>query len=253
VRNAGAVFVSPHSPVSLGDYLAGSNHVLPTGGTARHSGGLSVQPFLRGIHVVDNSEAALAEVAPHIDALGSRGGPRCPCRGGARAHPARDGVMTQTRLDDLPLRDELRGQTPYGAPQLAVPVQLNANENAHPPRPAMVAEITAWLAETATTLNRHPDREALALSTDLADYLTGSPSEPGGLAPLIGDYDTSLTRHVWESFAHTAAICLHVDVLRGRNAHHVAEAQFKAVARALRDAVARDPRVGGIPSTKGAL
>jgi histidinol dehydrogenase len=71
VRNAGAVFVGPHSPVSLGDYLAGSNHVLPTGGTARHSGGLSVQSFLRGIHVVDYSEAALAEVAPHIDALGS--------------------------------------------------------------------------------------------------------------------------------------------------------------------------------------
>jgi imidazoleglycerol-phosphate dehydratase len=58
---------------------------------------------------------------------------------------------------------------------------------------------------------------------------------------------------VWESFAHAAAICLHIDVLRGRNAHHVAEAQFKAVARALRDAVAIDPRVGGVPSTKGVL
>ncbi|MDR0342294.1 MAG: histidinol dehydrogenase, partial [Nocardiopsaceae bacterium] len=70
VRNAGAVFVGPYSPVSLGDYLAGSNHVLPTGGTARHTGGLSVLSFLRGIHVVECSEAALAEVAPGIDALG---------------------------------------------------------------------------------------------------------------------------------------------------------------------------------------
>jgi len=70
VTNAGAVFVGPHSPVSLGDYLAGSNHVLPTGGTARHTAGLSVQSFLRGIHVVDYSREALAEVAPHIDALG---------------------------------------------------------------------------------------------------------------------------------------------------------------------------------------
>jgi len=70
VRNAGAVFVGPYAPVSLGDYLAGSNHVLPTGGTARHSGGLSVQSFLRGIHVVTCSRAALAAVAPHIDALG---------------------------------------------------------------------------------------------------------------------------------------------------------------------------------------
>jgi histidinol dehydrogenase len=70
VRNAGAVFVGPYSPVSLGDYLAGSNHVLPTGGTARHSGGLSVLTFLRGIHVVDYGPAALAEVAPLVDALG---------------------------------------------------------------------------------------------------------------------------------------------------------------------------------------
>jgi len=70
VRNAGAIFVGPYAPVSLGDYLAGSNHVLPTGGTARHSGGLSVGTFLRGIHVVDYSRAALAEVSGHIQALG---------------------------------------------------------------------------------------------------------------------------------------------------------------------------------------
>ena len=70
VRNAGAVFVGPWSPVSLGDYLAGSNHVLPTGGSARHTGGLSVQSFLRSIHVVNYTRDALAEVAPLIDALG---------------------------------------------------------------------------------------------------------------------------------------------------------------------------------------
>ncbi len=70
VRNAGAVFVGPYAPVSLGDYLAGSNHVLPTGGTARHTAGLSVLSFLRGIHVVECDEPALAGVAPHIDALG---------------------------------------------------------------------------------------------------------------------------------------------------------------------------------------
>ena len=70
VRNAGAIFVGPYSPVSLGDYLAGSNHVLPTGGTARHTGGLSVQSFLRGIHLVDYDRDALAATAPHVDALG---------------------------------------------------------------------------------------------------------------------------------------------------------------------------------------
>jgi histidinol dehydrogenase len=71
VRNAGAIFVGPYAPVSLGDYLAGSNHVLPTGGTARHTSGLSVQSFLRGVHVVTYDRAALAAVAEHIDALGA--------------------------------------------------------------------------------------------------------------------------------------------------------------------------------------
>jgi len=69
VRNAGAVFVGAWSPVSLGDYIAGSNHVLPTGGCARHSSGLSVQSFLRGIHLVEYDEQALADVAGHVDAL----------------------------------------------------------------------------------------------------------------------------------------------------------------------------------------
>jgi histidinol dehydrogenase len=69
VRNAGAIFIGPHSPVSLGDYLAGSNHVLPTGGCACHSGGLSVQTFLRGIHVIDYDEAALAEATRRVVTL----------------------------------------------------------------------------------------------------------------------------------------------------------------------------------------
>ncbi|GAB3682591.1 histidinol dehydrogenase [Saccharopolyspora tripterygii] len=69
VRNAGAIFVGPYAPVSLGDYCAGSNHVLPTGGCARHSSGLSVQSFLRGIHVVSYTEQALREVADQVVAL----------------------------------------------------------------------------------------------------------------------------------------------------------------------------------------
>jgi histidinol dehydrogenase len=69
VRNAGAIFVGAYSPVSLGDYAAGSNHVLPTAGCACHSSGLSVQSFLRGIHVVDYSREALAGVAAHVVTL----------------------------------------------------------------------------------------------------------------------------------------------------------------------------------------
>lgn len=69
IRNAGAIFVGPHAPVSLGDYCAGSNHVLPTGGSATHSSGLSVQTFLRGINIIDYDEHALADVAEHVIAL----------------------------------------------------------------------------------------------------------------------------------------------------------------------------------------
>ncbi len=69
VRNAGAVFVGPFAPVSLGDYAAGSNHVLPTGGCACHSGGLSVRAFRKPMHVVDYTEAALRDVAHHVTSL----------------------------------------------------------------------------------------------------------------------------------------------------------------------------------------
>ena len=86
--------------------------------------------------------------------------------------------------------------------------------------------------------------------------LSGRPycvHEEPDLVELIGTYDTTLTKHVFESFTASAQICLHVRVLAGRNAHHVVEAQFKAVARALRTAVAIDPRATGVPSTKGVL
>ncbi|HKV22567.1 MAG TPA: histidinol dehydrogenase [Mycobacterium sp.] len=69
IRSAGAIFVGAYSPVSLGDYCAGSNHVLPTAGCARHSSGLSVQTFLRGIHVVDYDEAALKDVSGYVITL----------------------------------------------------------------------------------------------------------------------------------------------------------------------------------------
>lgn len=69
VTNAGAIFVGAHAPVSLGDYCAGSNHVLPTGGCACHSSGLSVRAFTRSVHVVDYSREALAEVADHVVTL----------------------------------------------------------------------------------------------------------------------------------------------------------------------------------------
>jgi imidazoleglycerol-phosphate dehydratase len=98
-----------------------------------------------------------------------------------------------------------------------------------------------------------PLDEALVQS---AVDLSGRPylvHEEPELIELIGTYDTTLTRHIWESITASAQICLHVRVITGRNAHHIVEAQFKSVARSMRDAVALDERVVGVPSTKGTL
>ncbi|ETB24193.1 MULTISPECIES: histidinol-phosphate transaminase [Mycobacterium avium complex (MAC)] len=78
----------------------------------------------------------------------------------------------QPTLDDLPLRDDLRGKSPYGAPQLAVPVRLNTNENPHPPSRALVDDVVRSVARAAADLHRYPDRDAVQLRSDLARYLT---------------------------------------------------------------------------------
>ncbi|MGV9334599.1 histidinol-phosphate transaminase [Nocardia sp. NPDC003726] len=75
-------------------------------------------------------------------------------------------------LDELPLRDNLRGKKPYGAPQLTVPVQLNTNENPHPPSRALIDDVAESIRAAAADLHRYPDRDAVALRTDLARYLT---------------------------------------------------------------------------------
>ncbi|MGC0414873.1 imidazoleglycerol-phosphate dehydratase HisB [Embleya sp. AB8] len=101
-----------------------------------------------------------------------------------------------------------------------------------------------------------PLDEALAqVTVDLSGRPYLVHTEPERIAPMIGpDYDTTMTRHILESFVAQAQICLHVHVPYGRNAHHIVEAQFKALARALSDACVLDPRRAGvIPSTKGAL
>ncbi|MCI1832252.1 MAG: imidazoleglycerol-phosphate dehydratase HisB [Bifidobacterium sp.] len=98
-----------------------------------------------------------------------------------------------------------------------------------------------------------------ALSRAVVD-ISGRPyavctGEPAGFeyAMIGGHFTGSLVRHVMESIAFHAGICLHMTVLAGRDPHHIAESEFKALARALRVAVEPDPRVKGIPSTKGAL
>jgi imidazoleglycerol-phosphate dehydratase len=103
-------------------------------------------------------------------------------------------------------------------------------------------------------------RASVPLDETLAEVsvdLSGRPylvhEEPPGMAPMIGQYETSLTRHILESLVARARICAHVRVPYGRNAHHIVEAQFKALARAMREACEYDPRATGIASTKGTL
>jgi imidazoleglycerol-phosphate dehydratase len=99
-----------------------------------------------------------------------------------------------------------------------------------------------------------PLDETLArAAVDLAGRPYVVHTEPEGMPSLIGSYDTTLTRHFFETLGANAAICVHLAVLYGRNPHHIVEAQFKAFGRALRAAAALDPDGGGIPSTKGVL
>ena len=81
-------------------------------------------------------------------------------------------VGKKVTLDKLPLREDLRGKSPYGAPQLDVPVRLNTNENPHPPTQALVDDVTASVQAVAGDLHRYPDRDAVALRTDLAAYMS---------------------------------------------------------------------------------
>lgn len=82
--------------------------------------------------------------------------------------------MNEVTLDDLPLREDLRGKSPYGAPQLDILVRLNTNENPYPPPDALVADVTEAVRKAAANLHRYPDRDAVELRRDLAAYLTTS-------------------------------------------------------------------------------
>ncbi|MGI8648695.1 MAG: imidazoleglycerol-phosphate dehydratase HisB [Acidimicrobiales bacterium] len=99
------------------------------------------------------------------------------------------------------------------------------------------------------------DEALVQVSVDLAGRTYLAHSEPSVMetATIGSQFPGTMVRHIWESFANNAQIALHVLVLSGRDAHHIAEAQFKSVARALRVATEPDPRVAGIPSTKGQL
>ena len=117
-------------------------------------------------------------------------------------------------LEALPLRDDLRGRTPYGAPQsgsggIGSPAQLNVNENPHAPSASLVADLTAAVGAAAATLNRYPDREALALRADLAAYLsarTGVPLDPAQVWAANGSNE--VLQQVCQAFGGPGRVAL---------------------------------------------
>ncbi|SIO15340.1 histidinol-phosphate transaminase [Agromyces cerinus] len=102
-----------------------------------------------------------------------------------------------TSLEDLPIRDDLRGRTPYGAPQQAVPVALNVNENTHPIPEAVAHDIVARVAAAIMTLNRYPDREFSALRRALADYL-GHDLDPAQIWAANGSNE--VLQHIMQAY-----------------------------------------------------
>lgn len=183
VRNAGAIFIGDYSPVPLGDYVAGSNHVLPTGGTARFSSGLDTTQFLKSVQIIDYSKEALGRVTPALVALANAEG--LPAHGES-ALARFDGDLKLDATKEmgeeaaereatgevrLPVRAELREVAPYGAPVLDVPVRLNVNENPFEPDDIVVESITNAVREVASGLNRYSDRDAWELREALASYL----------------------------------------------------------------------------------
>ena len=163
VRNAGAVFCGPWSPASLGDYAAGPSHVLPTFGSARYAGALSVLDFLKQIHVVTADETGLARLGPVVETLATAEG--LPVHAASIAARRSVAAMTATRVQP---RGDLALMAGYHSPQLDVPVRLNTNESPVGPPEAWVDELAAALADVAW--NRYPDREAVALRSALADH-----------------------------------------------------------------------------------
>lgn len=182
ITTAGAIFVGDYTPVPLGDYVAGSNHVLPTGGTARYSAGLNVTQYLRSMQVVDYSQDALRQVTPALIALAGAEG--LPAHGQAAARrfaddvadqpiePAADAGQPNDVHIELPWRSELAAVEPYGAPMIPLPVRLNVNENPFAPAEEVRAAIAEAAYEAAGTLNRYADRDATELRRDLAEYVS---------------------------------------------------------------------------------
>jgi histidinol-phosphate aminotransferase len=168
VRHAGAVFCGPWSPASVGDYLAGPSHVLPTNGTARFAGALTVRDFTKDIHVVTLDPAALLDVAPHVAAIAAAEG----LDAHARSVTLREGAARAAAGSTAAVRPQVRADVAlmegYHSPQVKVDVRLNTNESPVPPPPGFTEALAHELA--SIEWHRYPDRAAAELRAALATH-----------------------------------------------------------------------------------
>ncbi len=170
ITRAAAVFVGPYAPASVGDYLAGPNHVLPTARTARFASALRSDDFRTHIHVVDLDAATLARLTPAVVTLAEAGWAWRPTPPRSRCVATRAAAMAEDRVRErrVPVRPDLGGLDAYHSPQVDVEVRLNTNESPLPPPEEWLAELRAELGRI--DFNRYPDRDALALRAALGEH-----------------------------------------------------------------------------------
>ena len=286
VTAAGAVFVGAAAGTAFGDYVAGSNHVLPTEGAARFASGLNVRHFVRTMAEVRMDADAAAALAPAGRRDRARGGLHRARRlhGGQNGRPrmTRTAEITRTTGEtDVRLTLGLDGT---GAGTRATGVgffdhmlDLLARHGRLDLEVAVTGDLRTGshhtVEDTGLVLGQALDR-ALGDRAGVRRYghavvpmdearaavaldLSGRPFCLWEGLPLprgeIGGFELELAEEFFRAVASAARLTLHVDLQAGSNAHHMVEAVFKAVARALRVAVSIDPDEPGVPSTKGTL
>ncbi|MGH9306544.1 MAG: histidinol dehydrogenase [Acidimicrobiales bacterium] len=187
VRNAGAVFLGPYAPASVGDYLAGPSHVLPTHGSARFAGALGTSDFTKAVHFVTMDGIGLARVAPHVAAIAQAEGLaahaasvliRQDDSGAALPRPGAGAAVTSMAAPGEQPASKAAASSPgprpdvavmagYHSPQLDVRVRLNTNESPYPPPQAWRDDVSEALA--GIDFHRYPDRQATTLRQALGD------------------------------------------------------------------------------------
>ncbi len=279
------MFVGSGGATAFGDYSAGSNHVLPTGGAAKFGRPLGPGAFMRRTAVVSERSAAAAELAPHVAAIAGAEGFPVTRRVGARAGEAMSSeartarieretgetkVSVELSLDGGPVTVStgvgffdhmlvLLGR--HGRLGLVIDATGDLQTGAH----HTVEDVGIAIGPGARPGARRPGRNpALRPRRDpdgrvargMRDRRFGPAAVRVRARSAAGD-DRGLRRRAGEEFfravANNAKLTVHVGTRQGSNVHHLIEAMFKAFARALRDAVAIDPDEDGVPSNKGTL